>query len=64
MIDRMHSLPVTRQCQLLGLNRSTVYYQPQGISEEDLRLMMRSISNARSMAVAGCGIICRIWGIR
>ena len=39
MIDWMHSLPVTRQCQLLGLNRSTVDYQPQGISEEGLRLM-------------------------
>ena len=41
MIDRTHSLPVTRQCQLLDLNRSTVYYQPTGISDEDLRLMRR-----------------------
>ena len=39
MIDRTHSLPVTRQCQLLGLNRSSVYYQPTSVSEEDLRLM-------------------------
>jgi len=39
MIDRTHSLPVTRQCQLLGLNRSSVYYQPIGVSDEDLRLM-------------------------
>jgi len=39
MIDRMHSLPVTRQCQLLDLNRSSVYYQPVGVSDEDLRLM-------------------------
>jgi putative transposase len=39
MIDRTHSLPVTRQCQLLDLNRSTVYYQPIGVSDEDLRLM-------------------------
>ena len=39
MIDRTHSLPVTRQCQLLALNRSTVYYQPKGVSDEDLKLM-------------------------
>ena len=39
MIDRTHSLPVTRQCQLLNLNRSTVYYQPMGVSDEDLKLM-------------------------
>ena len=39
MIDRTHSLPVTRQCQLLSLNRSSVYYQPIGVSDEDLRLM-------------------------
>ena len=32
-------MPVTRQCQLLDLNRSTVYYQPTGVSDEDLRLM-------------------------
>ena len=41
MIDRTHSLPVTRQCQLLGLNRSSVYYQPAGVSDADLRLMRR-----------------------
>ena len=39
MIDRTHSLPVICQCQLLSLNRSSVYYQPSGVSDEDLRLM-------------------------
>jgi len=39
MIDRTHLLPVARQCQLLDLNRSSVYYQPSGVSGEDLRLM-------------------------
>jgi putative transposase len=38
MIDRMHTLPVTRQCQLLSLNRSTVYYQPTPASNDDLKL--------------------------
>jgi len=42
MVDRSHKLPVTRQCQLLSLNRSTVYYQPRTeVSEEDLKLMRR-----------------------
>jgi putative transposase len=41
MIDRNDPLPVTRQCQLLSLSRSTVYYRPKGSSYEDLRLMRR-----------------------
>jgi hypothetical protein len=32
---------VTRQCKLLALNRSTVYYQPHPVSEQDLQLMRR-----------------------
>jgi putative transposase len=30
---------VTRQCKLLALNRSSVYYRPVKVSDEDLRLM-------------------------
>jgi putative transposase len=41
MIDRQNRLPVTRQCQLLSLNRSTVYYQSKSTSDEDLKLMRR-----------------------
>jgi len=41
MIDRYNPLPVTRQCQLLSLNRSTVYYQPKTASDDDLTLMRR-----------------------
>jgi putative transposase len=41
MIDKAHDLPVVRQVQLLELSRSSVYYQPQPISETDLRLMRR-----------------------
>jgi hypothetical protein len=36
MIDRQHRLPVTKQCRLLALNRSTAYYEPKGESEENL----------------------------
>jgi putative transposase len=32
-------LSVRRQCELLGLNRSTLYYEPTGEAPEDLRLM-------------------------
>jgi putative transposase len=34
-------LSVRRQCALLGLTRSNVYYQPAATSTEDLRLMRR-----------------------
>jgi putative transposase len=39
MIDRQHPLPVTRQCQLLALARSSVYYAPQPVPLADLALM-------------------------
>lgn len=41
MIDRTHDLPVTRQCQILQLARSTAYYEAVPISAEDLALMRR-----------------------
>ena len=40
MIDRRHpSLSIVRQCGLLGVSRSGLYYQPAVVSEEDLILM-------------------------
>jgi putative transposase len=39
MIDRQHPLPVTRQCQLLALPRSSVYYAPQPVPAATLALM-------------------------
>ena len=40
MVDRQHpSLSVVRQCTLLDISRSGLYYQPTGISEENLTLM-------------------------
>lgn len=41
MIDATDPLPIVRQCQILALSRSSVYYQPTGPSEELLRLMRR-----------------------
>ncbi len=40
MVDREHpKLPIVRQCALLGVSRSSLYYRPKGASEEDLSLM-------------------------
>jgi putative transposase len=41
MIDRTHSLPISRQARLLGISRGSVYYLPRPVSEADLRLMNR-----------------------
>ena len=41
MIDPSHTLPVIRQCALLDLSRSSVYYTPQPVAAEDLALMRR-----------------------
>ena len=39
-VDREHpSLSLVRQCTLLGISRSSIYYRPKGASEEDLSLM-------------------------
>jgi putative transposase len=40
VVDRRHpSLSIKRQCRLLDISRSGLYYQSKGISEEDLNLM-------------------------
>jgi len=39
MIQDRHSLSVTRRCELLAIARSTAYYRPQPVAEDDLRLM-------------------------
>ena len=41
MIDREGQLSVARQCALLGLSRSSLYYEPKGESEANLALMRR-----------------------
>jgi len=39
MIIRQHALPLTRQCKILALPRSNLYYQPVKMSEDDLNMM-------------------------
>jgi putative transposase len=54
MLERSEStLPLTRQCQLLDLPRSSVYYQPVPASEEDLHLM--ALLDRKYLATPYCG---------
>lgn len=39
MIDKEHPLPITRQCKLLNLSRSSIYYDPVPVSDKDRQLM-------------------------
>ena len=40
MVDRQHpKLPTVRQCALVGISRSSLYYRPRGTSPEDLTIM-------------------------
>ena len=39
MVTENHQLPRTRRCELLGVPRSTSYYQPKPVSDDDLALM-------------------------
>jgi putative transposase len=39
MIDRTHELPVSRQCRLLEIGRSSYYYQAVPVSQADVDLM-------------------------
>ena len=41
MIDRTHELALTQQAKLLGLSRSSLYYQPCPVSQADLDIMRR-----------------------
>jgi putative transposase len=41
MIDPEHDLPIKQQAEVLGISRSTVYYEPRPIPDEDLWLMRR-----------------------
>jgi putative transposase len=38
-IHTAHTLPKTRRCELLDVARSSAYYRPTPISDDDLRLM-------------------------
>ncbi len=39
MIDKEHTLPISKQCKVLELSRSSVYYTPHPVSDSDRKLM-------------------------
>ena len=39
MIDKEHQLPITKQCRILELSRSGIYYAPAPVSDKDRELM-------------------------
>ena len=39
MVSKDHKLSMRRQCALLALPRSNLYYEPKGESAENLRFM-------------------------
>ena len=41
MIDRGHDLPLARQAELLGLSRSSLYYEPRPVPAAELAIMRR-----------------------
>ena len=41
MIDKKHDLSVVKQAKLLGLARSTIYYEARTVGAADLVLMRR-----------------------
>lgn len=41
MIERNHPLPLTKQCRILNLSRSSMYYQGLPINDYELNLMSR-----------------------
>ena len=41
MINRNHTLSITKQAKVLDISRSTVYHKPKPVSERDLFLMQQ-----------------------
>src|ERR1700688_3602395 len=41
MIDRGHRLPLSRQAEVLGISRGSLYYDPCPVSAADLAIMRR-----------------------
>jgi putative transposase len=39
MIDKEHPLPITKQCHILQLSRSSIYYAPAPVNDNDRELM-------------------------
>jgi putative transposase len=57
MISAEHDLPIVRQCELIALAPSTFYYQPEPISEADLKIMFSIDELHLQMPFAGARML-------
>jgi putative transposase len=60
MIEREHALPVAQQARLVGIARSSVYYEPRQVSEADLKLMRRIDELHLEFPFAGARMLARL----
>lgn len=60
MIDRDHELSVTKQAEIVGIARSTVYYLPRAVSAEDLALMRQIDELHTEFPFAGARMLRRL----
>ncbi len=62
MVERPGPLALSRQCQLLGLNRAALYYQAAQVDAYELELMVRALIldgdriEAPPAVVLACGV--------
>ena len=61
MLERDGELSERRQCRLLGISRSSLYYKPKGESPENLALMS-CLFSIRSTAAGRCDEACAAKG--
>ena len=61
MIDRDHELSVTRQAEVVGVARSTVYYLPRPVSAADLDLIVGSTASYGVPLRRGAGCCAVYW---
>ena len=63
MIDKTDPVSITRQAELLDLSRSSLYYEPVGVSEADLLLMAAMDElHLPSTGPAGSQVSFSAWG--
>jgi putative transposase len=60
MIDHEHALPIAQQARLVGIARSSVYDQPQPVSEAELQLMRRIDELHLEFPFAGARMLARL----
>src|SRR5262245_18806314 len=60
MIDREHGLCVTKQAELVGITRSTVYYLPRPVSAADVALMKQIHALHTEFPFAGSRMLRRL----